>query len=81
MNRTTYAVLDMTCHHCTLSVDESVRDLPGIRDVAVDLVSGTLTIAADREIPYDEVSDAVREAGYRLGRQTMADAMADGVVR
>lgn len=68
MNTTSHAVLDMTCNHCAQSVDESVRELAGVADVAVDLVAGTLRITAGREIPYDAVDHAVRAAGYRLGR-------------
>lgn len=70
MNTTSHAVLDMTCHHCDQSVGESVRELPGVADVAVELVAGTLRVTAAGEIPYDAVDHAVRAAGYRLGRQS-----------
>ena len=65
----TYTVTGMTCGHCVGAVTEELGKLPGVSDVAVDLVAGgasavTVTSAA----PLDEpaVREAVDEAGYEL---------------
>jgi copper chaperone CopZ len=56
----------MTCGHCVASVTEEVGEIEGVRDVVVDLASGSLTFAADRPVPRATVEAAVREAGYEL---------------
>ncbi|GAB3866425.1 heavy-metal-associated domain-containing protein [Nocardioides maradonensis] len=63
---TSYTVTGMTCGHCVASVTEEVAEIDGVRDVTVDLASGTLTFAADRPVPRETVEAAVREAGYQL---------------
>lgn len=60
----TYAVAGMTCTHCVASVTEEVSDLPGVREVEVDLASGRLVVTG--EVGDDAVRAAVAEAGYRL---------------
>jgi len=61
----TYAVAGMTCEHCVLSVREEVSEVPGVRDVEVDLVSGRLTVRGD-DVSDAAVADAVAEAGYEV---------------
>ena len=65
----TYGVLGMTCGHCVQAVSSELRELPGVRDVEVELVEGGTSIvrvsSAD-PLTEDEVRAAVDEAGYAL---------------
>jgi copper chaperone CopZ len=63
---TSYTVTGMTCGHCVASVTEEVAEIEGVRDVVVDLATGSLTFASDRPVPREAVAAAVREAGYQL---------------
>jgi len=66
---TTYAVNGMTCGHCVGAVTEEISKLPGVTDVAVDLVPGGASIVhVTSAVPLDEpvVREAVDEAGYEL---------------
>ncbi len=60
-----YTVTGMTCDHCVLSVLEEVSDVPGVRDVDVDLASGRLTVSGG-EFSDDAVKAAVADAGYEV---------------
>jgi copper chaperone len=66
MTEKTYTVTGMTCEHCVRSVTEEVGALDGVTGVAVDLPTGTVTVASDREVGVAEVRAAVEEAGYQL---------------
>ena len=66
MTEKTYTVTGMTCDHCVRSVTEEVSALDGVTGVSVDLPTGTLTVAGDREVGVAEVRAAVDEAGYQL---------------
>nr|WP_291522010.1 cation transporter [Branchiibius sp. NY16-3462-2] len=61
-----YTVTGMTCGHCVASVTEEVSDIPGVRDVVVDLATGSLTFDSDQPVARDAVETAVRDAGYAL---------------
>jgi copper chaperone len=69
MTTTTYSVTGMTCGHCVSAVTEEIKKLPGVQDVAVELVEGgasQVTVASEGPLPEQEVRDAVDEAGYEL---------------
>ena len=66
MATSTYTVTGMTCGHCVASVREEVGELRGVRDVAVDLPTGAVTVTSDTPVDDADVRAAVEEAGYQL---------------
>ena len=62
----TYQVNGMTCAHCVHAVAQEISALTGVRDVAVDLPTGSVTVTSDRQLDHEEVAAAVDEAGYQL---------------
>ncbi len=66
---TEYRVDGMTCGHCVKAVTEELTALPGVQDVAVDLVTdgaSTVTVTSTEPLDRQAVTDAVAEAGYAL---------------
>lgn len=65
-----FQVTGMTCGHCASAVSEEIKQLPGVSDVAVDLVAGgTSTVRVTGTEPLDDalVANALEEAGdYQL---------------
>ncbi len=62
----TYRVEGMTCEHCVRAVTSELSAIDGVRDVGVDLDSGTATVTSDAPLDRAAVEAAVDEAGYRL---------------
>ncbi len=65
-----FAVTGMTCGHCASAVTEEVKQLPGVIDVAVDLVAGgtsILQVTGTESLDDALVATALEEAGdYQL---------------
>jgi copper chaperone CopZ len=69
MTTTTYSVTGMTCGHCVGSVTRELSGLPGVTEVAIDLVpdgGSTVTVSSEGPLAEDAVRAAVDEAGYEL---------------
>ena len=66
MSTATFTVVGMTCGHCVGSVTEEVTQVPGVRDVGVDLATGELTVTSDAHLDREAVVAAVQEAGYQV---------------
>ena len=69
MSTQTVAVQGMTCGHCVKAVTEEVAAIPGVTDVAVDLVNGgtsTVTISAAEPVSDEAIAAAIDEAGYTI---------------
>ena len=69
MATTTFRVDGMTCGHCVRAVTEELSALPGVSDVAVELVTGgssPVTVTSDAPLDDAAVEAAVAEAGYAV---------------
>ena len=66
MSTSTYTVTGMTCGHCVASVTEEISEIDGVREVAVDLPTGLVTVTSDGPVDPADVRAAVEEAGYQL---------------
>ncbi len=69
MSTSTYTVSGMTCGHCVGAVTEELSKLPGVTDVAVDLVAGgesSVRVSYSAPLSDEQVREAVDEAGYDL---------------
>jgi copper chaperone CopZ len=65
----TYGVLGMTCGHCVQAVSGELHELPGVRNVEVELVEGgtsVVRVVSDEVLDLETVRAAVDEAGYEL---------------
>ncbi|GIH05202.1 metal-binding protein [Rhizocola hellebori] len=66
MTITAYTVSGMTCGHCVNAVSSELGKLPGVRDVQVDLATGTVTVDSETLLDDSAVAAAVDEAGYQV---------------
>ncbi len=70
MTTVTYQVTGMTCDHCVRAVTGELKELDGVREVAVDLHPGgesAVTVSSDAPLTAEAVTAALDEAGdYRL---------------
>ncbi|MBA2553894.1 MAG: heavy-metal-associated domain-containing protein [Geodermatophilaceae bacterium] len=70
MITSSYTVTGMTCGHCVNAVTQVVSSLSGVRDVAVDLATGSVSVASDAPLPEAQIRAAVEDAGYVLAMQS-----------
>ena len=69
MNTSTYSVTGMTCGPCVAAVTQELSGLPGVTEVAIELVPEGLsmvTVSSAGPLAEDAVRAAVDEAGYEL---------------
>src|SRR5690554_6929020 len=59
-----FDVIGMTCSACSAAVEKSVKKLEGVSSVNVSLMTNSMTIAYDSDVPEESVIEAVKKAGY-----------------
>ena len=65
MKKEKYIVTGMTCSACSARVQKAVDRLPGIREAAVNLLTGTMQVSYDESmLDPDGIIAAVENAGY-----------------
>lgn len=60
-------VSDMTCKHCKITIENRLKQIPGVEEVSVDLENKV--VGVDGEVELDEIERAIREAGYTPGER------------
>ncbi|MBI0294704.1 heavy-metal-associated domain-containing protein [Streptomyces sp. PRKS01-29] len=63
MDEFRYTVTGMSCGHCVASITEEVTQVPGVRDVSVDLPRNEVTVRGTT-VDDERVRAAIAEAGY-----------------
>ncbi len=63
----TYAIGGMSCAACVRRVENTLKDIPGVRDASVNLASSKATVIHDAsDIIHEEVRRQVEDAGYEF---------------
>jgi mercuric ion binding protein len=61
----TFAVENMTCALCPITVRTAIEQVAGVKDVQVDFESKTaIVVFEDAEASIEEIAEASRLAGY-----------------
>ena len=78
-----FVVTSMTCSACSAHVEKAVRKLPGVKEVNVNLLSGSMEAEWEGDLTAQQICAAVKDAGYGAsvpgenagGSGSAADAM------
>ncbi|MBQ3107831.1 MAG: heavy-metal-associated domain-containing protein, partial [Firmicutes bacterium] len=59
-----FNVTGMTCAACSAHVEKAVRSVPGVTEVAVSLLTNSMTVEFGGEATAEKICAAVDKAGY-----------------
>ena len=62
--KTEFYVQGMTCHNCVRHVENALKALQGVTNVAVQLSDGKVVLESAQPIPENLLAAAIDEAGY-----------------
>ncbi len=54
----------MTCRHCVMAVTKALSGIDGVREVKVDLETGTATFEEEKPVDMGVIRERVKKAGY-----------------
>ena len=57
----------MSCQHCVMAVTKALSAIDGIKNVKVDLKSGSASYEEAKPVDAKIIADAVKKAGYEVG--------------
>lgn len=61
-----YHISGMSCNHCKANVERAIRGVEGVKEVTVDLASGTATVTGNHDA--DALIERVKSYGYEAER-------------
>ena len=57
----------MSCQHCVMAVTKALAALDGVKNVQVDLKTGTATYDEIKPLDAAVIEQAIKKAGYDVG--------------
>jgi len=70
-------IAGMTCVSCSSAVERALAQVNGVQSVAVSLTSERASLVVDDRVDEAVLAEAVRKAGYRLGRRVGGSVAAE----
>ncbi len=65
MEKQKFNVQGMTCSACSARVENAVRKLDGVKEVAVNLLTNSMVVEYNAPLTADKIMNAVADAGYK----------------
>jgi copper chaperone len=62
----TIKIKGMSCNHCVMAVTKALKEIDGIKNVSVDLKSGTATFDQTERVDMEVVRERIRKAGFEV---------------
>lgn len=63
----TIKIKGMTCNHCVMAVAKALNGIAGVKEVQVDLGSGSATFEKDANVDMEGLKREIEKAGYQVG--------------
>ena len=70
-------VTGMTCASCAMRVEKTLKAVPGVQNVSVNLATEMASVSADPSVDAGVLAEAVRRAGYDVVKSPTASALTD----
>ncbi|MDD2218075.1 MAG: copper chaperone CopZ [Eubacteriales bacterium] len=67
MEKFVFHVEGMSCQHCVKAVTDAVRELPGVKEISVELLDKTATVVFDpAQVSLEKIKEEIEDQGYEV---------------
>jgi copper chaperone len=63
----TIKIKGMSCPHCVMAVTKALNAIDGMKDIKIDLKTGTATYEETKPVDSQVIAVAIKKAGYEVG--------------
>jgi copper chaperone CopZ len=67
--RETFQVPEINCQNCVRHITMELVNIPGVREVAVDLTGKTVTVEHDGTVTDEQMREGIESAGYEVAAE------------
>lgn len=64
MERQTFSIPNISCGHCTASIENELKELEGVADVSSDIMAKTVTVQWQSPMSRTTIIDTLKEINY-----------------
>ena len=64
MEKQTFTIPNISCGHCTMAIENELKELDGIVNVQSDIAQKTVTVQWLTPVTRDKIVDTLKEINY-----------------
>ncbi len=64
MNRTTFHIPNISCHHCVMTIKNEISEIEGVSSVEGDPSKKEIVVEWDSPADIDKIKDKLKEINY-----------------
>jgi copper chaperone CopZ len=64
METHTFSIPNISCGHCTMAIENELKDLEGITDVQSNIAEKTVTVQWEAPVTQDKIINTLKEINY-----------------
>jgi len=64
MDKKTFSIPNISCGHCTMAIENELKEVPGISSVEGNIEAKTVTVQWDAPVTYDTIIETLKEINY-----------------
>lgn len=64
MNQQTFHIPNISCGHCTRTIENELKELEGIQDVQSDIAAKNVTVQYQSPVTKDKIRATLKEINY-----------------
>ncbi len=64
MEKQTFNIPNISCGHCTMSIENELKDIDGISDVQSNVAEKTVTVQWQAPVTHKKILDTLKEINY-----------------
>lgn len=64
MEKHTFSIPNISCGHCTMAIENELKEIEGITDVQSNIAEKTVTVQWNAPVTQDRILDTLKEINY-----------------
>ena len=64
METHTFNIPNISCGHCTMAIENELKDVEGITDVQSDIAEKTVTVQWEAPVTQEKIINTLKEINY-----------------
>ncbi len=64
MEKQTFNIPNISCGHCTMAIENELKEIDGISDVQSDIGGKTVTVAWEPPVTLERILNTLKEINY-----------------
>jgi len=64
MEKQSFSIPNISCGHCTMAIENELKEIDGIHDIKSDIAAKTVTVQWEPPVTLEQIHNTLKEINY-----------------